>query len=461
MSAKIKKASAKTKPAAKKSVAAKPAAAVAEQPHPARAFATPQTLRGMKDILPSEQRYWLHVRDLVEDLARAYGYDRIDTPILEETALFARSVGKQTDIVEKEMFTFVDQGGENVALRPEATASIARAYINHGMFNQPQPVKLYYQGPMFRYDRPQSGRFREFHQFGFEVLGDKHPVLDAELIHLAHLFFKELGVKTAVQVNSLGCPACRPVYLAELADYYRPKRSRLCENCKRRLAKNPLRLLDCKEQGCIAVMESAPHIVDFLCDECKNHFMRVLEYLDDVQLPYVLNAHLVRGLDYYSKTVFEIWPAEDQESAQSALGGGGRYDGLVEHMGGRPTPACGFACGIERAILQMKARNVEPPARYRPEVFLSQLGDQARRKVLPLFEELRRSGVRVAASFSKDSLKSQLEIANRLGAKYTLIIGQKEVLDGTILVRDMEAGMQEIVDFTKAASEIKKKLGKN
>lgn len=463
MPSKAKKApAAKAKPAPKKEKEAIVAAPmVPEAPKPVtRGMSTPQTLRGMKDILPSEQKYWFFVRDSIESLAGSYGYDRIDTPTMEETGLFVRSVGKQTDIVEKEMFSFVDQGNENVTLRPEATASIVRAYVNHGMFNQPQPVKLYYWGPMFRYDRPQSGRYREFHQFGFEVLGEKHPVLDAELILLAHLFFREIGIKTSVQVNSIGCQVCRPAYLTELTAYYRTKRNQLCENCKRRLAKNPLRVLDCKEQGCIAVKEGAPQIVDSLCEECKHHFTRVLEYLDEMQVPYVLNPYLVRGLDYYTKTVFEIWPAEDTESSQNALGGGGRYDALVELLGGRPTPACGFACGVERAILQLKALNIEPPPRHRPDVFLAQLGDSARRKVFTLFEDLRRNGVTVAANFSKDSLKSQLEVANRMGARYTLIIGQKEVLDGTILIRDMEAGMQEIIDYNKAASEMKKKLGR-
>ncbi|MEK9151827.1 MAG: histidine--tRNA ligase, partial [Patescibacteria group bacterium] len=452
MPAKMKKPAIKAKAAPKKAIRETPAPSTSSGPSAApvdpmaamiklpRGVATPQPLRGMKDILPSEQKYWLHVRNTAEPLATAYGYDRIDTPTLEETALFARSIGKQTDIVEKEMFTFVDTGGESMTLRPEATASIVRSYINHGMFNQPQPVKLFYWGPMFRHERPQSGRFREFHQFGFEVLGDKHPVLDAEIILIAHLFFKELGVKTTVQINSLGCPTCRPAYLAELTNYYRAKRSQLCENCKRRLQKNPLRLLDCKEAGCVALKEGAPQIVDSLCEECKNHFMRVLEYLDEIQVPYVLNPQLVRGLDYYTKTVFEIWPAEETESSQAALGGGGRYDGLSEVLGGRPTPACGFAIGVERAILQLKARGIEPPVRNKPDIFMAQLGDVARRKVVPLFEELRKSGANVASSFSKDSLKSQLEIANRLGARYTLIIGQKEVLDGTVLIRDMEAG---------------------
>ncbi len=425
-----------------------------------RSGSTPQLLRGMRDILPSEQRYWRHALRIVDGIARAYGYERIDTPLMEETGLFVRSVGKQSDVVEKELFSFIDRGGENVSLRPEGTASLVRAYINHGMFSLPQPVKLYYVGPMFRYERPQAGRFRQHHQFGFEVFGDGQPVLDAEVILMAYLFYKDLGVKTVIHINSLGCGACRQNYLTELVAYYRGKRPQICEDCKRRLAKNPLRLLDCKESGCVALRETAPHIVDFLDDECKNHLMRVLEYLDELLVPYVLDPHLVRGLDYYTKTVFEVMLADETQPGQYALGGGGRYDTLVEQLGGRPTPACGFGIGIERAILQMKNQNIEPLDDFRPEIFLAQLGDTARRKAFQLFEELRGAGIRMAATFSKSALKAQLETANRLGAKYTIIIGQKEVLDGTILIRDMESGMQEIVDYNKAVNEMKKKLGK-
>ena len=421
---------------------------------------TPQSLRGMKDILPSEQKFWGFVRDKMVEMAEAYSYERIDTPILEATSLFVRSVGKQTDVVEKEMFSFEDRGGDNVSLRPEGTASAARAYINHGMVNLPQPVKLYYIGPMFRYERPQHGRTRQHHQFGVEVFGDDHPIIDAEVILLSYLVYKELGVKVVVHINSLGSAESRPNYLAELTAYYRSRRSQICEDCKRRLAKNPLRLLDCKDPGCSAVKEGAPHIVDYLDEASKNHLMRVLEYLDDLQVPYVLNPHLVRGFDYYSRTVFELLPVEEQEGGQTALGGGGRYDSLVEDLGGRPTPACGFGIGVERAILFMKSQGVEPPEPRRPDIFLAQLGDTARRKAFALFEEFRSHGIKAAANFSKGALKNQLEIANRLGARYTLILGQKEVLDGTVLIRDMESGMQEIVDLNKAVNVMKKNLGK-
>lgn len=437
------------------------APAAVDLPKPmARGMSTPQPLRGMRDTLPSEQKYWLYVARKVEALARSYGYDRIDTPILEESALFIRAVGKQSDIVEKEMFSFLDRGNESVSLRPEGTAPVARAYINHGMFNLPQPLKMYYMGPMFRYERPQQGRHRQHHQFGFEVFGDGHPVLDAEVVLLAHLFYKELGIKTVAHVNSLGCRTCRQSYLQALTAYYRPKRNQICEDCKRRLAKNPLRLLDCKEATCQPVKDGAPHIVDYLDEECKNHLMRVLEYLDELQVPYQLDPHLVRGLDYYSRTVFEIMLTDETDQGQTALGGGGRYDYLVETLGGRPTPACGFGIGIERAILQMKAQNIEPPDEFKPEIFLAQLGDGARRKAFMLFEELRASGIHASANFSKNALKAQLEIANRLGAKYTVILGQKEAIDGTVLVRDMESGMQETVDFSKAVNDLKKKLGR-
>jgi histidyl-tRNA synthetase len=434
-------------------------AAVAPKPMVVRA--TPQALRGMRDIVPGEQKYWRHIYRKAEELTAAYGFERLDTPILEETSLFVRSAGKQSDVVEKEMFSFIDKGNENVTLRPEGTAPLVRAYVNHGMVNLPQPVKLYYWGPMFRYERPQQGRFRQHYQFGVEVFGDASPVQDCEVILLAYLFYKELGIKTAIHINSLGCALCRQGYLTELTAYYRSKRSQLCEDCKRRLAKNPLRLLDCKEAGCQPIKETAPHIVDFLDEDCKNHLMRVLEYLDDLQVPYVLNPHLVRGFDYYNRTVFEIMLADETvEGGAQALGGGGRYDSLVEQLGGRPTPACGFGIGVERVILQLKAQQIEPADDRRPDVFVAQLGDAARRKAFMLFEDLRASGVHASANFSKGALKGQLEIANRLGAKYTVILGQKEVIDGTILIRDMESGMQEIVLYDKAPYELKKKLGR-
>ena len=417
-----------------------------------------QTLRGMKDILPDEQKYWDLVRDKARALAQDYSFKRIDTPILEDSSLFSRSVGKQTDIVEKEMFSFIDKGGDDVSLRPEATASIARSYIQHGMVNLPQPVKLFYIGPMFRYDRPQSGRYRQFHQFGFETLGELNPVVDSQLILTAFNFLKELGIEVNVQINSIGCFHCRPEYRSQLTTYFRSKRSSLCDDCKKRITKNPLRVLDCKNPKCQSLKEDAPQIVDWLCDECKNHFVKVLEYLDELEIPYILNPYLVRGLDYYTKTVFEFWTGEDEISSQSALGGGGRYDDLIESLGGSPTPGCGFSMGLERVILKIKELAIEVTGKEKPEVFLAQIGEQAKAKALTLFEDFKRKGIYVMERFCKDSLKTQLEIANKLKIRTVLILGQKEVTDGTILVRDMESGIQEVIDLKKIIPLLEKKI---
>jgi histidyl-tRNA synthetase len=420
-----------------------------------------QTLRGMKDNLPGEYKYWHFVKSKAENFANNYGYEFIETPILEETALFNRAVGGETDIVSKEMFTFVDRGGENVCLRPEATASIVRAYVQHGMLNLPQPVKFFYFGPMFRHERPQAGRQRAFHQFGFETLGDGNAVIDAEIIFLTYNLLRDLGFKVNVQINSIGCLRCREPYKNKLINYYRDRRSGLCEECKKRLVKNPLRILDCKEEGCQPLKEEAPQIVDYLCDDCKNHFVRVLEYLDDAGVPYNLNPYLVRGLDYYTKTVFEFFAEESQIAAgqkPEALGGGGRYDNLVEVLGGRPTPACGVAMGVERLITKIKENNFAVPPLTVPDIFLAQLGEQARKKSFALIEDLRRAGLYITHGLTKEGLKKQLEIANNLGAKYALILGQKEVLDGTIIIRDMEGGAQETADFGKIVQEMKKKL---
>jgi len=419
-----------------------------------------QTLKGMRDVLPSEQKYFLWLYDEVRKMSDSYSFGLIETPVLEPVNLFVRGVGKQTDIVEKEMFTFVDQGGDNIALRPEATASVARAYIEHGMLSWTQPVKFWYWGKMLRRERPQAGRFREFHQFGFEVLGSDDPMVDAQLIFLTYKIFVNLGLSVSVAINSIGCQECRPDYKKVLVDYFRTKRSVLCDDCKKRLNKNPLRLLDCKEMECQKVSAEAPQSVDYLCDSCRDHFMKVVDYLDELDVPCLLKPSLVRGLDYYNRTVFEIWTSEEEVSRQAALGGGGRYDDLVELLGGRETPAAGVAVGVERVVALLKEREIIPPNLYQPEIFVAQLGEEAKRKSLLLFEELRAAGIRVSESLSKDGLKAQLEIANKLGVKYALILGQKEILDGTVMLRDMENGIQEIVDFRKIVHEVKKRLEK-
>ncbi len=421
--------------------------------------APPELLRGFRDILSDEQARWTLVRDRVRALAEAYSFDRIELPILERADLFARTLGKQTDVVEKEMYAFEDPSGDLVAMRPEATASVARAFVNHGMFNLPQPVKLWYEGPMFRHDRPQAGRYRQFHQFGFESLGVPDAIVDAQLILIASRLFRDFGIDITIQINSIGTPESRAAYLTELTSFFRPHRNKLSEDDKRRLQKNPLRILDSKDPAIQEILKDAPQIIDWLDEDSKQHFTKVLEYLDEVEVPYQLNPHLVRGLDYYTRTVFEIWEAGDEgERAQNALGGGGRYDGLVELIGGRPTPACGFAVGIERVVKALADRNVSPEPRPHARIFFAQLGDASRRVGLRLFEEFRMVGIPVAEAFGKNALKAQLEVANKLGVDYTLLLGQKEVLDGTIIIRDMDSGAQEIVDATKIVSIMQRKL---
>lgn len=435
-------------------------------------------LRGMKDILPDEFKYWDLAEKKANDLAAAYGFEKIMTPVLERLELYERSTGKETDIVSKEMYSFVDKSGDKVALRPEATPGLVRAYIEHGMFNLPQPVGLYWFGPVFRHEKPQSGRLRQFHQFNLEVFGEPSAVADSQLILIAYNFCRELQIDVQIQINSIGCRDCRQEYIKNLTEFYkeRGKRTKLCVDCKKRFVKNPMRLLDCKEPECLAVRDEAPQIVDFLCDGCRDHFIRVLEYLDDLEIPYNLSPFLVRGLDYYNRTVFEVWPhagdtdAETQETEnndkdgstdqrrQIALGGGGRYDGLVEFMGGRPAPACGFAIGLERIVSKIKEKSIPLKENRIDCIFLAQLGEQARRKTFLLFEEMRRAGFTVRQAFTKDSLKAQLETANRLGAKYSLILGQKELIDNTILIRDMESGAQEVIDYKKINSELGKRL---
>ncbi len=426
----------------------------------ARELQPPQLLRGMKDILPSDQPYWWWIFDTARNLAECYGFDRIETPILEAASLFTRSVGDATDIVSKEMYTFTDKSGDNVSLRPEGTAGVTRAYIEHGMLNLPQPVKLWYFSPFFRHDRPQAGRYRQFWQFGFEVFGGQQAILEAQLILMARALYTSVGIETTLQINSIGDKTTRLQYAKALQAFLKSKKSELTDEQKITLQKNPLRLLDSKDPKIQELLVDAPQIIDSLDEVSQKHFQEVLGYLDELDVPFVLNPKLVRGLDYYNRTVFEFWAADD-EGGQISLGGGGRYDTLVESLSGRPTPALGFAGGVERIILKLKEKQIPPRPIAAPEVFLAQLGDPARRKMLKLFEQLRSQGVRVAEAMTKDGIKQQLEVANKLGAHYTLIVGQKEMMDDTVLIRDMENGIQEEVPFNKVESELKKRLEKN
>jgi len=436
-----------------------------------------QSPTGMHDILPKDQRYYQRIYNIVSDVADFYGFGKIDTPVVEQAELFSKGIGLATDIVKKQMYTLKTRRGDFLALRPEWTAPIVRAYIEKGMQDQPQPLKLWYFGPCYRYERPQAGRYRQFWQFGFEVFGEVNPVIDAQIIQIFYNILRELKLKNLiVEINSIGDSQCRPYYKKLLSNYFRSREISLCVDCKRRLRENVLRVLDCKEEKCQPIKADAPQILDHLCEECRLHFKEVLEFLDEIEIPYNLNPYLVRGLDYYTKTVFEIFPERiceeeglknalaggpaRQRPEPQALAGGGRYDKLVKLLGGRETSACGAAAGIERIIGLMKSRDIKFPKGFEVQVFLAQLGNLAKRKSLKLLGDFRKAKIKVAESFGRDSLKAQLNRADRIGVKYTLILGQKEALEGTIIIRDMKTGKQEIVKLDKVVEEMKGRLKK-
>lgn len=401
--------------------------------------------RGTSDILPEDQAYFRYVEEKAADICQLHGYQRIDTPVFEDAGLFVRSIGPETDIVEKEMYTFEDRGGAKMTLRPEGTAPVCRAYVEHGMHNLPQPVRLYYIAPIFRYERPQAGRYRQHQQFGFEALGDSDPALDAEVIDMAWRFLASLGlINISLYLNSIGCATCRPGYLESLKRYYSERRNQLCPDCKTRLEKNPLRLLDCKRESCLPLVELAPRSNDYLCQECSEHFNLLKRYLGLLELPFELNHSLVRGLDYYTRTVFEIQP-QGEKGAQAALGGGGRYDELIQQLGGKPTPAVGFAAGLERIVLNLKKQNIAVPPPGAPSVLVAYLGQEAKEQAIKLVSKLRRAGVGASQALGDRSLKAQLRQASTLGASHTIIIGQEELKSGTVVLRDMVRGEQRSV----------------
>lgn len=412
-----------------------------------------QAPRGTQDILPQEQPYWCYIQQAAEATARLYGYERIDTPVFEEAGLFVRTVGAGTDIVEKEMYTFTDLGGGQMTLRPEGTAPVCRAYIENGMASLPQPVKLFYQAPIFRYERPQAGRFRQHHQFGFEAIGDGDASLDAEVIDIAWRFFTTLGLKNlTLQINSIGCPKCRPAYLAKLREYYAAYQGTLCGDCKVRLEKNTLRLLDCKKPTCQPFAPGAPRSIDNLCPECAVHFEQLKRNLATLGLPFEINSSMVRGLDYYTRTVFEIQPEE--ERGQSTIAGGGRYDGLIEELGGKPTPGVGFATGIERIILNLKKQNVAVPGLAIPLVFVVWMGDEARDAAVKLVGDLRELDISAVTAYTPRSMKAQLRQADSAGCHFAAIIGEEELAQGFVTLRDMRTAQQEPVPLDRLAEKL-------
>lgn len=394
---------------------------------------------GTNDILPDEQPYWRYIFDRIHHITALYGYQQIETPIFEDTAVFTRGVGEGTDIVQKEMYSFEDRGGSSLTLRPEFTAGVVRAYIENGMHVWPQPVKLYSIGPAFRHDRPQANRYRQFWQFNVEAIGMQDPTVDFEIMAMAWHLYQELGLTDiSFQVNSTGCPECRPPYIDKLADFFKQHRPRLGEDDRCRLETNPLRILDTKDDSIQDLIETAPKISHYLCDECREHLDTLLSYLDLQGWSYAINPRLVRGLDYYTKTVFEVWSAA-LGGAQSAISGGGRYDGLAEVLGGDPTPGVGYAAGIERTISVMRELGVEPPALPSPRIALIYLGDKAKRACIKLISELRERDIGAVMFFDDPSMRSQMRSADRENVKYALILGERELKQGVVAVKDMLA----------------------
>ena len=410
--------------------------------------------RGTKDILPDTVGDWNYVEGEIRELCRRFGYSEIRTPIFEHTELFQRGIGEGTDVVDKEMYTFTDRGERSITLRPENTASAVRAYLQNKLYAQSNLVKLFYIGSMFRYDRPQAGRMREFHQFGVEALGEANPAVDAEVILLAMNLLEGLGLKDLeLSINSVGCPKCRSKYRTMLQDFFRDKLEDLCEDCRSRFERSPLRILDCKKDSDKPYMADAPKITDCLCEECAEHFAKLKELLTSAGISFTHDPRLVRGLDYYTKTAFEIkYPPL---GAQSAVAGGGRYDGLIEEMGGNPTPAVGFATGLERLLLALESQNLLPEKNRSVDAYIVALGEAAQAEGFKLLNSLRQQGLSAAMDFAGRSMKAQMKQANKLGAKYSVILGEDEIAEGVVMLRSMEDSSQAKVPMAQVAEKIK------
>jgi histidyl-tRNA synthetase len=410
----------------------------------------------MHDSLP-EDRFWRdRVRQVGKELAEFYGFSRIETPVLEQASLFVRGLGEETDLVIKEMYTLKTRSGGLLALRPEGTAPTLRAYLEHGLGSHGQPQKLFYEGPIFRHENPQAGRYRQHTQTGFEIIGGlSDPLYDGESIAIASHFITDLKIKDwGLKINSIGCRTCRPAYRAQLQAYYKRYEKEICKDCVRRLVTNPLRLLDCKNEKCQLLKAQAPNILDKLCVPCSRHLRGVFEYLDELAIPYLLDHTLVRGMDYYNRTVFEFFV---EGSDIGAVLSGGRYDYLAEMIGGRSTPAVGFATGWERLILAMKTQGVKLTERASRKVFVVHVGELAKKKAFKLIDSLRHTNLQIVESLGKESLKAQLKVADREEAIFALILGQKEIYEESVIIRDLRSGSQETVRLDKIEEEIKRR----
>ena len=410
--------------------------------------------RGTKDILPDTVGDWNYIEQEIRELCRRFGYSEIRTPLFEHTELFQRGIGEGTDVVDKEMYTFTDRGDRSITLRPENTASAVRAYLQNKLYADSNLVKLFYIGSMFRYDRPQAGRMREFHQFGVEALGEANPAVDAEVILLAISLLEGLGLKDLeLSINSVGCPKCRGQYRAMLQDFFRDKLEDLCEDCRSRFERSPLRILDCKKDSGKPYMAEAPKITDALCPECAEHFARLQQYLTSAGVSFRHDPRLVRGLDYYTRTAFEIkYPPL---GAQSAVAGGGRYDGLIEEMGGSPTPAVGFAAGLERLLLALESQKLLPEKNRHVDAYVVALGEAAQAEGFRLLNKLRRAGLSAAMDFAGRSMKAQMKQANKLNAAYAVIMGDDEIAEGVAMLRSMADSSQTKIPLEQVPARIK------
>ena len=411
-----------------------------------------QAPKGTQDLLPPKSGEWQAVEEVMRSEAALHGFGEVRTPVFEHTELFLRSVGDTTDVVEKQMYTFNDKGGRSITLRPEGTAGAVRAMLEHALYNDGLPVKLYYLTSCYRYEKPQAGRLREFHQFGVEMFGAAAPVADAEVICLAKSIFDRLGVKNlTLELNSIGCPECRAKFHQALKEYFEGYRDQLCETCLSRLERNPMRILDCKSPVCSKIAEGAPHILDYLCDDCREHFEGVQSYLKAAGVEFIINPTIVRGLDYYTRTVFEF--VSNDLGAQSTVCGGGRYDGLTEQMGGKPMAGLGFGLGLERLMLVLEAQKIQMPAPPACEVYIASMGEAAGREAFRLVNELQHSGVAAACDLCARGLKAQMKYANKIGAAFTLVLGDNELAQKSAKIKNMKTGEEKPISLDEKFME--------
>ncbi len=397
--------------------------------------------KGTQDFLPPDTFDWQTIEKVLREEAIIHGFGEIRTPVFEHTELFQRSVGETTDVVQKEMYTFTDKGDRSVTLRPEGTAGAARAMLEHALYNEGFPIRLFYFTSCYRYEKPQAGRYREFHQFGVEMFGAQDPIADAQVICLAKSIFDRLGVKNlSLQINSIGCPTCRAKFQDALRTYFASHHSQLCETCLGRLERNPRRILDCKSPVCSEIAKGAPHILDYLCDDCREHFDGLKQYLDAAGVEYTVNPTIVRGLDYYTNTVFEF--VSNDLGAQGTVCGGGRYNGLIEELGGKPTPGLGFGLGMERLMLLLKAQNIELPAHPHCELFIASMGPKALMRAFEITRELQKCSVMAECDVCGRSLKAQMKYADKIGAGYTMVLGDDELESGVAVLKNMKTKEQ-------------------